>query len=1143
MTEKFVHLHTHSEYSILDASCKIPALLDCAIKHKMSALALTDHGGMSGVIKFYREAKKRGIKPIIGTEIYLSPGDHRERKTADGSKYYHLVLLASNLDGYQNLLTLVSLGHTEGFYYKPRVDKELLRRYHSGLIALSGCESGEVPRLLLADREEAAAAAAQEYVSIFGENNFYIELQDHGTDRGAGLRERSIKLARTLRLPLVATNDIHYLAPEDRLAHEVLLNIRANKKLSDPDRMTLEGDGYYFRSSEEMARLFADVPEAIENTRAIADRCNLDLEFGSAKIPPFALPEGAENADQYLRTLAYAGAEERFGVLTNEVRTRLEYELGVIERMHYATYFLIVWDFVRFAHENSIPVGPGRGSAAGSLVSYCLGITSVDPLKYNLIFERFLNPDRVSMPDFDIDFCVKGRDRVIEYVRQKYDGESHHPKTAQIVTFDQMAARSVVRDVGRVLGAAYATADRLAKLIPYNTRLKTALEKVPELRTLYDSNEEVKEVIDIGLRLEGLIRNSSTHAAGVVIAADALTCHVPLLRLSDGEIVTQFDMSDVEAVGLLKFDFLGLRNLTLIDATCSLLRQRAGVDIEINNVPLDDEKTFALIQKGCTTGIFQLESSGMTSLIRRVQPDRFEDLVALLALYRPGPLESGMAEDYVDRRSGRKPTIYPHPSLKEVLEDTYGLPIYQDQIMFMAQKLAGFSLAEADILRKAMGKKKKEIMASLQEKFVAGCLASGVDRDLAMQTFDDMEKFSRYGFNKAHATAYAFVSYWTAYLKANYPPYFMASLLTSVEDDIDKVADYIAECREMAIKVLPPDINESSRDFTPTDANRIRFGLGAIKHAGKSAIDAILTSRGTGFTSFFDLCRRVNAESVDRETLEALIKAGAFDRFGASRRGLLLHLSEGLEMMEIARREKRTGQQSFFDSFESGAITPSISAKEFSQAELLSFEKELLGLYVSADPLDRHRETLGLYCTPLSRIASIGEGQQTTVGGRIKKIRRISTRSGDQMAFLTLEDGGGEAEITVFPKLFEIASTFLESDHLISLRLTVGKRNGELNLVADTISPLAELPEQASPSVTLVLSPEEINPERLASLSALIQQYPGDAPVLFHVEEEGRYIEVLAGGQFLIAPSLALKEGLESLLGERRVYFQNGDRW
>jgi DNA polymerase-3 subunit alpha len=1142
LSEAFVHLHTHSEYSILDSSCKIPALLDRVAACGMDALALTDHGVMCGVIKFYREAKRRGIKPIVGSEVYVAPGDRRDRKTQEGERYHHLLLLARDREGYQNLIRLVSLGHTEGFYYKPRVDWDLLKRYHGGLVALSGCESGRVSRLLLAGREKEAAAVASEHALLFGEGSFYIEIQDHGTEHGKRLRERLVRLARSLGLPLAATNDIHYLVPEDRLAHEVILNIRSNKKLADPDRMTFDGDGYHFRSAREMEDLFSDLPDALENTRRIADSCSLELEFGVNLVPPFALPAGMATADEYLSELAHAGTKDRYGDVTGPVKERLDYELSVIERMNYATYFLIVWDFVRFARESNIPVGPGRGSAAGSLVSYALGITRVDPLKYNLIFERFLNPDRISMPDFDIDFCVNGRDRVIAYVREKYGGEGSGAKTAQIATFDRMAARSVVRDVGRVLGTPYGKTDRLAKLIPYGYQLETAVAQVPELAALYETDEEVKRIVDIGRRLEGLTRSAATHAAGVVISAEELVQRVPLMRLTTGEVVTQFDMGDIEAVGLLKFDFLGLRNLTLIAETITCLQERAGIAIDLDAIPLDDEKTFRLVQEGRTAGIFQLEGSGVTGLIRQVKPHRFEDLVALLALYRPGPLESGMTDDYVRRRSGRVPITYPHPSLKEVLEDTYGLPIYQDQVMLIAQKLAGFTLAEADTLRKAMGKKKKEIMDSLREKFIAGCRGNGLAKDSAERTFGDLEKFARYGFNKSHATAYAFVSYWTAYLKANYPTHFMASLLGSVQGDTDKVAEYIGECHEMGIEVLPPDINESERDFTPVGERRIRFGLGAIKHVGDGAIASILAARDKGFASFFDLCRRINGEGVDREALEALIKAGTFDGLGATRRGLLLRLSEGLERMQVARAERESGQVSFFDGLEEVPVEPTFVKEEFAKEDLLTFEKELLGLYVSAHPLDRHRERLSLFCTPLSEVTSLEEGSGATVGGRVKRLRKIPTKNGAQMAFLTLEDGSEEVEVTVFPKLLEAAFGLLSEDRLLGLRLTAGDRNGKQNLIAEEIFPLDEISSHVRLSVIVTLAQGEVDRERLGKLVTLLQEHRGDSPVLLRLEDEGGAFEVAAGKGCAVTPSQDLKEKVEALLGPGRVLFQNAVR-
>ncbi len=1140
MASRFVHLHVHSEFSILDSSCKIARLLDRAQELGMDTLALTDHGVMSGVIKFYRQATRRGIKPIIGCEIYVAPGDRMDRTGKPGQRFFHLVLLAENETGYRNLLYIVSSAHTEGFYYRPRADKELLRDHAEGLIALSACESGEIPRLLQAGRRDDAIRVAREYDAMFGHGNFYLEIQHHGTDRDGKLRGQLVDIAGETGIPLVATSDVHYLTAEDRLAHEVLLNIRANRTLNDPDHRVFEGDGYEFRSGEEMESLFSEYPEAIENTRRIADRCTLELSFDRSMIPPFELPEDAGTPNEYLRRLAYEGAAKRYPDMDDVVRERLEYELSVIERMDYGTYFLIVWDFVKYSKENNISVGPGRGSAAGSLVSYSLGVTSVDPLKYNLIFERFLNPERVSLPDFDIDFCVKGRDKVIDYVRQKYGGEQWWTRIAQIATYDRMAARSVVRDVGRVLGIPYSETDRVAKLIPFGWGLQAATDKVTELRTLRETDPEIRQLIEIGLRLEGLTRNASTHAAGVVIAPDSLSAHVPLLRLGDGEFVTQFDMGDVEAVGLLKFDFLGLRNLTLIDEARDALRKYAGVDICVESIPLDDRTTFEMLCQGKTSGIFQLESSGMTNLIRRVQPDRFEDLIALLALYRPGPLESGMTDEYVERRNGHRPISYPHPSLKDVLEDTYGLPIYQDQIMLMARALSGFSLAEADILRKAMGKKDKALMASLREKFIAGCLQQGVTKQAAEQTFDDMEKFSRYGFNKSHTTSYAFVSYWTAYLKANYPTHFMASLLTSVQGDLDKVADYVDECRDMGIAILPPDINESQAEFTPIEDGKIRFGLAAIKHVGMGAVDAILTARTRPFTSFFDLCRSVRDEGLDREALEALIKAGAFDRFGASRRGLLRHLGEGLELMQSSRREYLTGQTSFFGEEKTVLPDPRVLEEEFEQADLLAFEKELLGLYLTAHPLDDFSDNLQFYCLSLRRVEDLAPEQKALIGGRVKSLRRIDTKRGNQMAFVVLEDSDSEAEITFFPKVLDIADAMITQDALIGLTVTAGKRNGSINLIAEEVFPLTELPQRAKMAVTIKLDGSGLCESNLGVLAEALEQHSGDAPVRIHLEDALGSVVILADQRFCVSPSEQLRSALLATPGVLDVTIKNG---
>jgi DNA polymerase-3 subunit alpha len=1144
MTARFVHLHAHSEYSVLDSSCRLPDLVERAARCGMTSLALTDHGVMSGVVKFYREAQGHGIHPVLGCEIYVAPGDRRDRTPSEGERYYHLVLLAETNVGYRNLLRIVSASHTEGFYYRPRADKDLLARFSEGLIALSACESGEIPRLLQAGRVPEAERVAREFSTMFGAHRFFIEIQHHGTERDAQLRRRLVALARKLDLPLVATSDIHYLDREDKLAHEVLINIRANRTLADPEHRTFDGEGYHFRTSEEMEELFSEFPDAIDNTLAIADRCQVTLDLDRILIPPFPLPPGVENTDAFLRELAYAGTQKRYGEITPEVKERLDYELDVIAKMAYSTYFLIVWDFVRYAQDNGIAVGPGRGSAAGSLVSYALAITAVDPLRYGLIFERFLNPDRVSMPDFDIDFCIRGRDRVIDYVRLKYGGERWWERIAQIATYDRMAARSVVRDVGRVLGLPYGETDRIAKMIPFGSKLKAAVDKVVELRTLYEDNPDVRRLVDIGLRLEDLTRNISTHAAGVVIAPDALAEHVPLLRVGENEFVTQFDMTDIEAIGLLKIDFLGLRNLTLIQDALGLLSKQAGVDLSLESIPLDDEPTFELLRAGKTGGIFQLEGSGMTGLIRRVQPNCFEDLIALLALYRPGPLESGMTDEYVERRHGRRTVAYAHPSIREVLEGTFGLPIYQDQLMLMAEKLAGFTLAEADTLRKAMGKKKKDIMASLREKFVRGCIDNGLTGDLATTTFDDMEKFSRYGFNKSHSTAYAFVSYWTAYLKAHYPTHFMASLLTSVQGDSDKVAEYIAECRELGIAILPPDINESASSFTPVREGVVRFGLGAIKYVGVNAMEAILTARASGpFSSFFDMCRRVKQDGLDREALEALVKVGAFDPFGAARRGLLRHLPEGVELMQVSRRERLTGQRSMFADLSEPLPDPAVVEDEFARPDLLAFEKELLGLYITAHPLDDHAVTLATYCIPLRRLAELGEGTFALVGGRVKSLRRVDTKRGGQMAFVVLEDGASQIEATVFPRTLEVAAPLLCEDGLIAARVQVGRRHGDANVVIEEIFPLEEVARRSSMCMTLVLDSDRLDSLALEQLVALLQNHPGPTPVrLCLADPDGaEAVVVSAGTGFTVAPDPNLRASLGALAGVIAVALAEAD--
>jgi len=1110
---------------LLDAMCRVGELVRRAAELGMPAIALTDHGVLSGAVKFYQEAREAGIKPILGCELYVAPGSRTDRGGGKGEKFYHLVALAEDLRGWKNLVKLVNRAHLEGFYYKPRVDYELLERFSQGLIVLSACDSGEVQKKLLSGNDRGALGAAGKLAEIF-RGRFYIELQDHGLERNRELVRKQLELAKRLSLPVVATADIHYMSPSDREAHRILINIQGGKKLTEGDARSFEGEDYHFLTPEEMARKFDEIPEALKNTLEIAERCQVELPLGDRLLPHFPVPEGFSSPQEYLEHLAWKGARERFGdPLPPEVEERLRYELSVIGRMDLASYFLIVQDFVRYAREEGIPVGPGRGSAAGSLVTYCLGITQVDPLRYGLIFERFLNPSRISLPDIDMDFCIRGRDRVIGYVAEKY-GRDH---LAQIGTFDRMASRSVVRDVARVMGLPYEKADRIAKLIPFGKPLTYALENVPQLRSMVDEDTEIAQLFEIALKLEGLLRNASTHAAGVVIAPEPLEEFVPLLHLSDGEFVTQFDMHDLEALGLLKMDFLGLRNLTILYDTRRLIAERTGVEIDLQEIPLDDEATYALIREGRTNGVFQLESAGMKALVRRLAPTEFRELIAILALYRPGPLESGMVDDYIERKHGRQPVTYPHPTLEGILKETYGLPIYQDQVMLMAQKLAGFSLAEADILRKAMGKKKPEVMAEMREKFVEGCIRNGLSREEAERLFSDIEKFSSYAFAKAHAAAYAHITYWTAYFKAHYPTYFMAALLSSVQDNLDKVAAYIRECREMGIEVLPPDINESDVDFTPVGERKIRFGLGAIKHVGRAAVEAIIAVRADGFRDFFDFFRRIDPERVNRDTVEALIKAGAMDRFGP-RKGLLSLVEEGLQLAQRSKRERLSGQRSFFDGDE---LLPKLSLPqdEFPKRMLLSFEKEYLGLYISGHPLDEyadHLEKRG--AIPLAEVSS--QRGKFTVAGLVKRVSVKPTKNGGRMAFVVLEDRTGEAEVVVFPSVYEKAPGWFAVGRLLILKVRWGKRNGNgaKSLIADEVFLLEEEAFQLGPEEVLVEMPLElVDEDFIRRLVEVLAEHAGAVPLIVKLYDDGRSVAVEAGPRYRVSPSDELYTALQAL--------------
>ncbi len=1137
----FVHLHAHSEYSLLDAMCRTEQLVQKCVEQKMPALALTDHGNLCGAIEFYRSAIEHGIKPIIGCELYVAPKSRHTKSKEDGAKYFHLTVLARNEMGYRNLVKLTSLGYLEGFYYKPRIDKELLQRYSHGLIILSGCRSSEICRLLGQNKFESALAVAQELRALVGPENFYIELQHHGLPEDSARNEQLVEIARRLNAPIVATNDVHYLSREDREAHDVLLNIQGEKTLADEDRRSYEGEEYYFKSYDELAPLFERWPEALENTVRIAEQCDLKLDFSQAHLPTFALPPGYSNANEYLRALAYEGAQARFGTLSPEIKDRLEYELSVIAQMGYSGYFLIVWDFVRFAKSQNIPVGPGRGSAAGSLVCYCLGITDVDPLKYGLIFERFLNPSRVSLPDIDIDFCMRRRDEVIRYVEEKYGRE----RVAQIATFDKMKARSVVRDVARVLGFSYSDADKIAKLIPFGATLDEALEGVRELRRRYETDPQVQKLINVARKLEGLARNAATHAAGVVITPGDVTDFAPLLRISDGSIRTQYNMKDLETIGLLKIDFLGLRNLTAIDDTLQAIKKLTGEELDLQKIPLDDPEVYAMLRQGRTTGVFQLEGAGITALLTRLEPTEFRDLIAILALYRPGPLESGMANDYIERKHKRQPVTYPHPDLEEVLKETYGLPIYQDQLLLMARRLAGFTLAEADILRVAVGKKKKDVMERMRARFVEGCVQNGIDRAKAEELFADIEKFARYGFVKAHSTAYALISYWTAYLKAKYPVPYMAALLTSVAGNTEKIAEYIQECRELGITVLPPDINESDADFTPLPNNHIRFGLGAIKNVGSATVQAILAARQRGgpFRNFADFCRRVASDALNREVLESFIKCGAFDRFG-TRKGLLSQVEAGLALAAQAHQERKSGQKSFFAD-ELTASSLKSPHGEFAKSELLRFEKELLGLYVSGHPLDHIEDRLALMrtCT-IQQLKDQADGKELSLGGRIDSVRVITANNGKRMAFVRLEDLSGQVEVTLFSDVYEQAKRFLEEDQIVWVRGHAERRTERANGIQFIAEELLSL-EEAERSVQLYLNidPEDVTEPFVQKLKEIFETSPGASSVYVRLTGD-ESVTVHLGVKVGLTKTL-LKQ-LEALLGDpmriQRVT-RKGGRW
>ena len=1051
---KFTHLHVHSHYSLLDGLPKIDELLDYVQKLGMDSVALTDHGALYGVVEFYKKAVERGIKPIIGAEVYLAFEKMIQERPNIDDKRYHLLLLIKNDQGYKNLVKLLTKAHLEGFYYKPRIDEELLAKYSQGLIALSACLAGKIPKMILAKKMDEAEKTARIYQEIFGKDNFYLEIQHHPNSHDQKVANKGlISISQKLGIPLVATNDIHYLKPEDAGAQDILMLINTGADPNDPERLSLREDDFSMRSPEQMIKDFKDLPEAIENTQKIAELCNFQFEFGKIRLPKFEVPS-KKSPDEYLEELCYLGVKKRYGEHpTKETLDRLNYELSVIKQTGFASYFLIVQDFVNWAKENLIVTGPGRGSVGGSLVAYLLNITNVDPLKYDLLFQRFLNPDRVSLPDIDLDFADRRRNEVINYVAKKYGRD----KVAQIITFGTMASRQVLRDVGRALGYSYSYCDQLAKMIPFGLTLDQTLARVDEFRQTYLNDPKATKLIDFAKKLEGVARHASTHACGVVISAEPLDEITPLQHPTQDEevIVTQYEMNSIEDLGLLKMDFLGLKNLTIIEDTLARIYKVQGKKIDIENIPLDDKETYKLLQKGGTIGIFQLESSGMQRYLKQLKPTELEDIIAMVALYRPGPM--ALIPDYIAGKQKKKRVEYLHPKLKPILESTYGIPVYQEEIMKIAQELAGFTISEADVLRKAIGKKIRKLLMSQKEKFIEGCKKNGIDEEVSQKIWHWIEPFARYSFNKSHATCYAIIAYQTAYLKTYFPLEFMASLLTSERADIERIGFLIGECKKMGVEVLPPDINESLENFTVAPPSKIRFGLSAIKNVGTNIVEVIVKERKASgpYRSIADFISRVSSSVLNKKSLESLIKAGVFDKL-AERNQLLFNLERLLESARETQRVKTEGQRGLFDGISQNIEFKLTPATQASKAEKLSWEKELLGLYITSHPLQDFQKILEKKVISISKISTPLINRQVKIGGIISKIKKIITRTGKPMLFMNLEDLNNKIEVVVFPRVIERNPSAFQENKIVLVSGRVDMRDGIPKIICEYIEEVIE---------------------------------------------------------------------------------------
>jgi DNA polymerase-3 subunit alpha len=1149
----FVHLHVHTQYSLLDGMIRLDDLFEKVKAYGMQSVAMTDHGNIYGAVDFYKHAIKHGIKPIIGCEMYVAPDKRTDRAVSGpGENAYHLVVLASDMQGYKNLMKLSTLSFLEGFYYKPRIDKEILRKYHEGLIGMSACLHGEISANIIRGDVGAALKIAQEYREIFGEGNFFLEIMENGIPEQKKANEVLLEISRKLEIPPVATNDCHYLNREDAEAHEVLLCIQTGKTLKDSDRMRFSTDQFYFRSPEEMKELFFYCPEAIENSVKIAERCNLSLEFGKFYLPTFEVGTD-ETLDGLLQKKAREGLELLLpnllragdGELRELYKKRLEQELAMIGSMGFAGYFLIVSDFIEYARGKNIPVGPGRGSAAGSLVAYAIGITKIDPIRYNLFFERFLNPDRISMPDIDTDFCPEGRDRIISYVTKKYGAD----KVSQIITFGKMQARAVIRDVGRAMGMAYGEVDRIAKLIPnvLNIKLDDAVKMESRLKDEQKNNPQIKKLIDLSKKLEGLNRHSSTHAAGVVISDIPLVQRIPLGKSPKGDVVTQFAMNEVSDIGLTKFDFLGLKTLTVINSAVRFVQEGRGVVLDIDNLPLDDRKTYELLMRGDTDGIFQLESSGMKDVLIRMKPDCIEDVIALIALYRPGPMDN--IPEFISRKQGKTKIIYETPELEAILKETYGVIVYQEQVMQIAVAIGGYTLSEADTLRKVMSKKKTDEMESREKpKFIQGAKNKNIPESKALKIWEQMETFGKYGFNKSHSTAYAIVSYQTAYLKAHYPAEFIAALLTSEKDNRDKIISHISSCRDMGIRVLPPDINESMKDFSVV-GDHIRFGLAAVKNVGVGAIESIIDARNTGgpFQSFVDFCNRVDPRKINKRVIESLIKCGAFDSTANNRHQLMISYEEIMERAQKRHKEKASIQASLLEqldekeqtngnNIQNGYKFPEIA--EWDNKELLAFEKETIGFYLSGDPLLPYTARLTMIVTAdSSNLASKTDRESVIIAGTVSSIREIQTKRKEKMAYIVLEDLKGSMNIIVFPEIYKSNYKLLHEDRPVVVRGFVDAGEENVKLIVSEISSLADVAEKSYSAAYFTVNMQKTTADDLESLRQCLSKYAGKQDGYIKLLDQKCETLIYLGDDMKIDISAPLKSDTEIILGSGSTNF------